>query len=371
MPIKIHSVLVGLLILCATSWHNAKASIVDDIYDAKIAVADQSDRTQSEAFSEAFKDVLLKVSGNSDVLTDPSIKKVVSKARGFVRSYRYDIEQAQLFLLISFDSQRINGVIRSAGFPIWDKRRPDTLVWLAMQPAQDKTRQIANAGKFADLYQALASRAKQRGIRLIFPLWDLDDLQAIGVYDIWGGFSAQIKQASERYSVQSVLSARIYPNDMTLLEPETDGAQPPSNSTDLWSADWTMIESNKMLAGTVQEASVIELAHSLIDSLADQLAQKYAINLSQTINNDAKVQIVINNIDSLTYYTQALILLENLSVVSSATLIKQQGVDATFELQLLGGVDDLVNALNLDRKIRPVVDDFGQPVGELQFFWVK
>mgnify|MGYP002811202347 FL=1 len=60
-----------------------------------------------------------------------------------------------------------------------------------------------------------------------------------------------------------------------------------------------------------------------------------------------------------------------MSVVNHATLIMQQGPRATFELDLLGDVDDLSNALSLDNKIRPVVDDFGQPIAGLEFFWVK
>ena len=60
-----------------------------------------------------------------------------------------------------------------------------------------------------------------------------------------------------------------------------------------------------------------------------------------------------------------------MSVVNGATLIKQQGLRATFELDLLGDVEDLSNALSLDSKIRPVVDDFGQPIPGLEFFWVK
>jgi hypothetical protein len=369
MPIKLHSVLMVLLILCLTSLHSSNASIVGDIYDANIAVSDQSSRAQDQAFSVAIKQVLLKVSGNKALLSDPSIKNLAAKARRFVRSYRYDMQQSQLYLVINFDAQRIDDLIRNAGFPIWDKRRPDTLVWLAIQPAKDSERQILNATEYADIYQELKLQAKQRGIRLIFPLWDLDDLQKLGVYDIWGGFSARISQASERYEVQSVLSARIYLSDNTIQN--TDDGLGEANPTSSWTADWTMIESGKLVAGEIQAASVSNIAVSLVDNLANQLAQKYAIDLSQSETNDLKVEIVINNIDSLTYYKQALALLENLSVVSNATLIKQQGVGATFELQLLGQVDDLVNALSLDRKIRPVVDDFGQPVGELQFFWVK
>ncbi len=138
-----------------------------------------------------------------------------------------------------------------------------------------------------------------------------------------------------------------------------------------WLADWTMIEDGDLLAGQVQGDSPLIIAERLIDALADQLSLKYAIDLAQIDRADTKVQIVVNNIDSLVYYSQALVALESMSVVNNATLIKQQGPRATFELDLLGDVDDLSNALGLDSKIRPVVDDFGQPIVGLEFFWVK
>jgi hypothetical protein len=132
-----------------------------------------------------------------------------------------------------------------------------------------------------------------------------------------------------------------------------------------------MIEGGGLLAGQVQGDSLLMMAEHLIDALADQLSLKYAIDLAQIDRADTRVQIVVNNIDSITYYSQALNMLENMSVVNDATLIKQQGSRATFELNLLGDVDDLSNALSLDNKIRPVVDDFGQPIAGLEFLWVK
>ena len=60
-----------------------------------------------------------------------------------------------------------------------------------------------------------------------------------------------------------------------------------------------------------------------------------------------------------------------MSVVNHATLIMQQGPRAAFELDLVGDVDDLSNALSLDNKIRPVVDDFDQTIAGLECFGVK
>jgi hypothetical protein len=371
MPIKINPVLLVFLFVWLVSWQSVKAAVVDDLYDAKIAVNDQSQMAQNNGFSLALKQVLVKVRGNSDLLANPKIKSALTKATRFVRSYSYEKQESQLYLVISFDPQRVENVIRNAGFPVWDKRRPDSLIWLAIKSPDNSARQIATLTKYSEIYKKLSLRAAQRGIRLLFPLWDLDDIQTLGVYDIWGGFSSQISKASERYAVPSVLSARIYLTD----NQSSDVTQNSVMANDMlalqWSADWTMIEGGGLLSGQVQGESPLMIAEYLIDALADQLSLKYAIDLAQIDRADSKVQIVVNNIDSLNYYSQALRSLENMSVVNEATLIKQQGSRATFKLDLLGDVEDLTNALSLDNKIRPVVDDFGQPILGLEFFWVK
>ena len=371
MPIKINPLLLMLLLVWLISWQSVEAAVIDDLYDAEIAVDDQSQRTQNNAFSLALKQVFVKVRGNEDLITNQKIKSAIAKATRFVRSYSYDKQGSQLYLAISFDPQRVDNIIRSAGFPVWDKRRPDSIIWLVIKSSENSLRQIVMPTDFSEVYQKLTKRAAQRGINVMFPVWDLADIQSLGVYDIWGGFSTQITRASERYVVPSVLSARIYLSQSQSSDAALTDAKTNAKALSKWSADWTMIEGGGFLAGQVQGDNPLMIAERLIDALADQLSLKYAIDLAQIDRADTKVNIVINNIDSLKYYSQALNALENMSVVNKATLIKQQGARATFELNLLGDVDDLSNALGLDSKIRPVVDDFGQPIVGLEFFWAK
>jgi hypothetical protein len=371
MPIKINPLLSSLLFVWLIAGQSVKAEVIDDLFDAKIAVDDQSQQTQNNAFSLALKQVFVKVRGSHDLLTNRTIKGAIAKATPFVRAYSYDKEGSQLYIAINFDPQRVENIIRGAGFPIWDKRRPNSIIWLAIKLSENSAKQIVMSSAFSEIYQQLTKRAKQRGITLILPLWDLADIQALGVFDIWGGFNTQISQASERYTVPSVLSARIYPSGSQLFGTKNVAAKTNVKVGSQWLADWTMIEDGDLLAGQVQGDSPLIIAERLIDALADQLSLKYAIDLAQIDRADTKVQIVVNNIDSLVYYSQALVALESMSVVNNATLIKQQGPRATFELDLLGDVDDLSNALGLDSKIRPVVDDFGQPIVGLEFFWVK
>jgi hypothetical protein len=301
MPIKTHSVILAFLLMWILSWQSVNAAVIDDLYDAKIPVIDQSEQTQNNAFSLALKQVLIKVRGNNDLLTDQKIKNAIRRATRFVRSYSYEKQQTQLYLGVSFDPQQVESVIRSAGFPVWDKRRPDTLIWLAIKSSDNSDRKIARPSEYADIYQQLSLRAAQRGITLMFPVWDLDDIQNLGVYDIWGGFSAQISQASDRYSVPSVLSARIYLSDNKSFEMLQNGEVTQSKPALKWSADWTMIEGEGVLAGQLHGEHPLMIAESLINALADQLSLKYAIDLTQIAREDTKVQIVVNNIDTLSY----------------------------------------------------------------------
>ncbi len=61
MPIKTNPLLLVLLLVWLISWQSVEAAVIDDLYDAEIAVDDQSQRTQNSAFSLALKQVFIKV----------------------------------------------------------------------------------------------------------------------------------------------------------------------------------------------------------------------------------------------------------------------------------------------------------------------
>ena len=74
MPIKFNAGLFVLLALWVSCWQGVNAAVIHDLYSAKIAVSDQSDRNQSKAFSLALKQVFVKVRGNDDLLSNKQIQ---------------------------------------------------------------------------------------------------------------------------------------------------------------------------------------------------------------------------------------------------------------------------------------------------------
>lgn len=338
------------------------ASVMHDLYEARVAISDQTRKSQEAAVRQGFKQVLVKVSGTPALLASEQISRDSKRAKDYIRTYRFEVTADQLYFLVSFDAQRIEKMIRDAGFPVWDKRRPDTILWFALKDPVSGNRQFVTETDYPQLLIQSDKTANERGIKVVFPLLDLDDLQKVSSYDVWGGFAQQLGEASERYGVKNILSARFYPS-------VTTQDQKNLSSNGQWTADWTLWEAGRLFSGQVQQASVELTAAAVIGALADNLAARYAIDISKLDPSALNTQIKITNVNSLQQYADILNFFNGLSLVDKVSLIKQQGQVATFELDLLSGIDDFVNALALDNRLKPI-NEFEQNRQNLEYLWV-
>jgi uncharacterized protein len=348
------------------------AAIVKGLYDAKVEVAEQTQKAQRSAAREALSLVLIKVSGTRDILEHQQIKDKLRTASDFMRAYRFDLQEGKLFYLASFDAQKIDSLIMEAGFPIWDSRRPDSLLWLVIEEPTSLQRSVLVEESHGDLLALANNVASSRGIKITFPLMDLDDLLQINVYDIWGQFSKNIEAASQRYAPDIIISARFYqrklsqPADLAVNE----GAQIiEDEQIHPWLADWLLLNNGKSESGQFSADDSAELTQLLVELLADKLASQFAID-NKTLSAIAnKVKLKVVNINSLPAYIEVARFLSSLTLVSKTTLINQKGTEATFELDIFGQEADLQNALMLDKKLSPKLDDFGLPGAELEYVW--
>jgi hypothetical protein len=99
-------------------------------------------------------------------------------------------------------------------------------VWLAVDWGQgereivaaDDPEPMSGDGRSIDrnrlLRERVAEVATRRGIPVLFPLLDTEDLENISFSDIWGGFDDLLLQASTRYEAESVLLGRIRPDSL-------------------------------------------------------------------------------------------------------------------------------------------------------------
>lgn len=201
----------GLGCLLSLTALHATASSTININTGKVAVDDRGSRTQRAATREALSQLLVKLTGQGDISSYQALQAISDDANRYLRAYRYTEENGQLYFVAEFERQQIESVLIRERLPIWGNRRPDALLWLAVED-ENGERRIVDDGQLNDFSVTARLQAEARGVPLTLPLMDLDDALRINAYDVWGLFPRQLNQAAARYNVDFVLGARIYRN---------------------------------------------------------------------------------------------------------------------------------------------------------------
>ncbi len=77
-------IVFSLLVTC-----QVKATVVEDLYSIEHSVADQTTSQRLSIFNSAFKDVIVKVSGSAETLSNPGLTQPLKKSARYVREFRY------------------------------------------------------------------------------------------------------------------------------------------------------------------------------------------------------------------------------------------------------------------------------------------
>ncbi len=408
------SVLLVTLLLSG----NAAGSTTVSVNEASVAVSDQSSRTQRTATKAALELVVVKITGQRDALKQASVRAMLSEPQRYLRAYRFEMNKGQLHYVGEFDSQAVIQQLRDAGLPIWGQRRPDTLVWLAVQD-ENANRSIISDGTSDDITAALRKVATERGVPVVFPLMDLDDSLNIGVYDVWGRFVLSLKQASSRYQPDYIVGARLYKVEENALPDieETrktqeqarklkyDSYRPAFSNNGLqdlntylvddlvqeskapafsrsefeemsnqeqngaYALDWVVIDNTDISFGSLHADDPAELAALFLEDYSDFLGKHFSVNsMEENVTEDVMI-ISVANVDSLEKYVHAREYMAQMSIVKAVSLIEQEGSVATFSLTLLSRPDDFYKVIKLDSRLKPVTDAAGNSLEGQNFYW--
>lgn len=226
------------------------ATVQINTHVGQVQVDNQSQSTQQQASRAALKQVLVKMSGTTTITDNAGVRAAIRSPGQYLRSYRYDEKEGKLYYVAEFDQQALLSLLRREALPVWGNRRPETLVWLAVEK-QDGQRAIVDEAQASPVSDAIRETAQSRGIRVSLPLMDLTDTQAISIYDIWGRFPQRLSQASSRYGVDYVIGARLYRNTGASIPslPEPDQERLLSEAL---KTDWTPRNSDRMSLGDAQ-----------------------------------------------------------------------------------------------------------------------
>ncbi len=282
----------------------ASVSRADDIpglYETEISVSTQDVEERRAALTAGMRQVLLRVSGRSIVLTITAIEEALSRPTRYVERYRYRNREGadgaqEKVLWVRFDEKAINKLLRDNRMPVWGRTRPAVLVWMVVDDRQSRILLGNNVSHPARAF--ISEQARLRGIPLRWPMLDLSDRASITTSDVWGSFEDTIIKASRRYQTEAILVGRVY---------RTYGGS--------WNVRWTLYDHGHREDWNARAETLVETLIPGVDRMASILAQRFA--QVETGEQNKTVLVQVYGVKTLAAYNKTLKYLSQLAVVTN------------------------------------------------------
>lgn len=304
-----------------------------DLFAEQTPVADESAETRNAALSVMLEKVLVRVSGNPAIASQPAAADVLKAAPSLVQQYRYrSVEESGglvRYLWARFDQAAVERLLRERGLPQWTQR-PEVLIWLAVE--ESGQRRLLSLDSQPAAREALVRRAAERGLPLQLPLMDLEDQAALLPADVWSDYLQGVRAASARYPHDRVLTGR--------LNVRKDGR---------WQGVWTLVgpaDSERFESPPMTPGETMRFA---VDRTQALLAARYAPMPGG--QSEGGVLVRFGGVYGLRGYAALLTLLEGLAPVQRTALKFVDGNDLVFEFQLRGSEQDLLRALQANGRL--------------------
>jgi hypothetical protein len=347
---RLNKVLAGLFVLVILVLSDAVMAIeVTDLYQGIVPVESRDNvRERQQAFNEALRQVLLKITGNSTIYNQPLIRRALTNADDYVETWSYrtvtssrgedDIsgEAPGIELTVTFFEPEVLALLDSAGIPLWPRNRPYTLVWLVIQDELGGRQLVGSSSRDnLDILSMLEIGAQRRGLPVLLPILDFEDLRAVSTNDVWNMDTERLLAASARYQSESVLVIRLF----RTLAGDVFGRS-------------NYLFRNQVFELELFEESVETFVEQSIALAVDELSAYYAVLLSGT-DSSMEVNLTVNGITSAENYASLLGYIAQLTDVNEHHIVRVK--DQTIQLKLVTGgqLRQLVETIALNRNMQP------------------
>nr|MDJ0907511.1 DUF2066 domain-containing protein [Woeseiaceae bacterium] len=255
-------------------------------------------------------------------------------------------------LIVTFDGEAIETVLRNAGQTVWGSERPLTLVWLGIDwgggernilgaadaPAMDAPADDAETLLNADLSELLRERllavADRRGVPIVLPLLDAEDLEQVTYADLRGGFDEVILAASERYQADSILIGVM---DAEAIEPNR----------------WRYYFGPERRDWLGEPEQIVPL-------VADMLAAEFAIQGDAPLRT---VALTVAGIETVDAYADLQQRLREVRVIERLAIERVDGDRISYSVDVRGGGERLARALRFAGFLEDERIDYGTGFG--------
>lgn len=329
-----------LLAVCGVG-ANASAARVENLYAAEVPVPAGPNGLQA-AFVTALDEVLVKATGDRDIVQDEGVRARFGEPQRFVQLYRINPNGD---VWARFDEVALRRELDVVGAPVWGSERPMTLVWMVMDYGLGQreivARQADSVGRAGlsvqevpapsspdGVREALQTSAHARGLPIVWPYVDAQELISISLSDVWSGFTEGLVGPSLRYAPDAVLVGR--------------GRVVSADAIDV---RWTLLLDEERFDWSGD-----------VTSGPNDLADFFAARLATSSGTSQRISFSVDGVNSLNDYGRLSEYLTGLDLVEHYSVDQVTGQRVIFTLQVRGDAERLMRSIALQRVLRPVAD---------------
>lgn len=290
-----------------------------ELYEVQIPFQSSAEANTAQAFSEGFQILLTRLTANPKISDLEQTKK--ASVKDYLQQYKTSLTPQGKMLVLSFNEQAIDNFLKTLDQPLWMTDRPVTLMWVVLD---NKT--LLSSSAPHETMQTIESIMNEYALPVLFPIYDLEDINKVTVADITANNFSAIKIASHRYRSDVVLVGHI---DAT------------KNSLE---AQWSLyMENTAPIDWTVKANTMPDVLRQSILQLLPNLSTYFKEN---TVLDSGKIALDVENIHDLQDYTEALKHLKNIRSIASIETQKITANQSRFVIELRDSKDRLLRALD-------------------------
>ena len=317
--------LVYLFLLCISpSIYGEEGYVFKELYEIQVELEGTDRVSIDEGMKLAFQNLMLTLSGNSEINTYPAVVKAVKDSEKFISEYRLSSEADSILANFSFNGEEVRKLLSENSLPLWIGTKPKVLLFLPCKSqsfliVDEEEILIKRRESCTEIKSKIDNRGSMRNIVFIEPVLDLIDLKYINLYEPRSDQDF-LNKISLRYGLEDWMICYIQ-NEYGLLITEPFCLSPIS--------DFKRITLNDM-----------------IDTLADELSKDFQLNIDPNIKTELRISVSgveehndLLNVEKI-IETNALVYEYSIGSISNDTV--------TYIISIRGQVSDLEKLMNVN-----------------------
>ena len=352
------------ILLCFSLFSSADQTT--NLYRVLVPVGDQSAKSRDSGIDQAFSSMLIKLSGDSQIMQSPLLQPFLTDPKAFLDSVGFSqVDTASLdsqntmALDVKFDRTFVDKLLKQAQVSIVSTPRPNFLVWLMVDDLDHGRRVIHESlaqqadpeEPLSEVLNAFDQAMQGRAASYFFPSYDLEDQLSVSANEAWALSIDKLNKASQRYAVDGWFAIRVF----KASDGQVRGA-------------WAYQEIGKRKMDDFQGESLVGLMANSVDAVLDTLLKSYTY-IPQLETNRLLAQI--EGVDNFSTYQSAETQLEKLEMIESLQLYSVNKDELVVAIETNVRADLLHAELLRSGFLEANKSSDNRSIGRLTYRWVN